>query len=111
MKKPGPRVLLVVVAAAAACFAVWLFPRESSVRETAPAKSRIRLAAALPAAAGASGNRTPVPEFGTEAYNKHILEHCRKWMESRNRDAGSLVALWDLTGDGSLLDEAAEKFP
>lgn len=32
-------------------------------------------------------------------------------MAARNRDAGSLLALWDLTGDEALLREAAARFP
>ena len=39
------------------------------------------------------------------------LERGRKWLESRGRDAASLVAMWDVTGDEALLLEAAEKFP
>ena len=53
----------------------------------------------------------PLPEWGAPEFNKMILERCAKWMESRGRDAASLVALWDLSGDERLLLEAAEKFP
>lgn len=33
------------------------------------------------------------------------------WLKARGRDAGSLVAMWDLCRDGALLEEAARNFP
>ena len=53
----------------------------------------------------------PWPKFGTSEFNRRALERGRKWLDSRGRDAGSLVGMWDLTGDESLLMEAAERFP
>ena len=52
-----------------------------------------------------------LPEFGTEAFNQLAKERGAAWMASRDRDAVSLLALWDLTGDEAILWEAAEKFP
>ena len=51
------------------------------------------------------------PEFGTPEFNKMVLERGAAWLATRGRDAASLVAAWDITGDTALLDEAAEKFP
>ncbi len=53
----------------------------------------------------------PWPEFGTPEFKKMALERGNKWLESRGRDAASLVAAWDITGEEALLLEAAEKFP
>jgi hypothetical protein len=53
----------------------------------------------------------PWPKFGTSEFNRRALERGGKWLTSRGRDAGSLIAMWDLTGDESLLNEMAEKFP
>src|SRR5436190_541375 len=110
MKNSRSRVLVVVVAVIAG-FVVWLFLRGGPAESNAPEKSGNRLTALPPAKVAAPGKQASVPEFGTDAFKKYILERGAKWMESRNRDAGSLVAMWDLTGDGSLLDEAAAKFP
>ena len=52
-----------------------------------------------------------LPEFGTEAFNQLAKERGAAWMASRNRDAVSLLAMWDMTGDEAMLREAAEKFP
>lgn len=51
------------------------------------------------------------PEFGTPEFQRMALERGQKWLDLRGRDAASLVAAWDLTGEASMLDEAAEKFP
>ena len=51
------------------------------------------------------------PEFGTLEFKSLVLERGRNWLSSRHRDASSLVAMWDITGDEALLAEAAEKFP
>ncbi len=53
----------------------------------------------------------PWPQFGTPEFKTMALERGKKWLESRGRDAASLVAMWELTGDESLLLEAAERFP
>ncbi len=53
----------------------------------------------------------PLPEFGTEAFKNHVAERGAAWLAARNRDAVSLLALWDLGGDEAALREAAEKFP
>jgi|GEM_PF-2870064 len=53
----------------------------------------------------------PWPEFGTPEFKRMALERGRKWLEYRGRDAASLIAAWDITGEESLLMEAAEKFP
>lgn len=53
----------------------------------------------------------PLPTFGSEDFNRLAKERGAAWMSARNRDAGSLLALWDLTGDEALLREAAERFP
>jgi len=52
-----------------------------------------------------------LPTFGTEAFNQLAKERGAAWLASRNRDAVSLLAMWDLTGDETVLREAAEKFP
>ena len=52
-----------------------------------------------------------LPTFGTEAFNQLAKERGAAWLASRNRDAVSLLAMWDLTGDKAILREAAEKFP
>lgn len=52
-----------------------------------------------------------LPTFGTEAFNQLAKERGAAWLASRNRDAVSLLAMWDLTGDEAILREAAKKFP
>ena len=64
----------------------------------------------LPAAKAAASS-DPLPEFGTKAFNQLAKERGAAWMASRNRDAVSLLAMWDLTGDEAILREAAAKFP
>ena len=53
----------------------------------------------------------PVPEFGSSGFKDYARERCAKWLATRERDAASLIAMLDLTGDNALLDEAAERFP
>ena len=61
--------------------------------------------------APATATTEALPTFGTEAFNKLAKERGAAWMASRNRDAVSLLALWDMTGDKAILREAGEKFP
>jgi hypothetical protein len=68
-----------------------------------------------PAKAKAKENAVRVPE-GRPAFDLKEWKHWAErdgatWLASRNRDAASLMAAWDLTGDESLLKEAAERFP
>lgn len=102
---------LTIFVAAVVVIVTWrLWPREEINPE---AESKPKAAAversSLPVAAKTA--EKPLPEWGTPEFNKTILERCAKWVESRGRDAASLVAMWDLAGEESLLLEAAEKFP
>jgi tetratricopeptide (TPR) repeat protein len=78
--------------------------RRTAGRGTVPATRVTGKKSALPPA-------EPWPKFGTSEFNRRALGSGRNWLDSRGRDAGSLVGMWDLTGDESLLAEAAEKFP
>ena len=51
------------------------------------------------------------PHRGTPEFNRIALERGKKWLASRGRDAGSLVAMWDVSGEKALLKEASERFP
>ena len=89
---------------------VWWFKSAAtlpvnSVPKAAPpviSKATIAPSAPLPEA---------LPVFGTPAFAKMAKERGAAWMAGRNRVAVSLLALWDLTGDEGILQEAAEKFP
>ena len=92
----------------------WWWPRDTTPPPTAlgaPVSGPIvRKPAALPGKTTAPPVAA-LPEFGTEAFNQLAKERGAAWMASRNRDAVSLLAMWDLTGDEAILREAAEKFP
>jgi hypothetical protein len=110
MKRPGPKVLI-LISVCIAGITLWLILRFGGTeQEGSPSKGRPLVAAASPAKSATSAMQASVPDFGSDAFKKYVLDRTAKWLESRNRDAASLVALWDLTGDESLLDEAAEKF-
>ena len=51
------------------------------------------------------------PAFGTPEFTTAALARGEKWLSARGRDAASLVAAWDLTGEESMLLEAADNFP
>lgn len=50
-------------------------------------------------------------ETGTPQFKTMARQRALPWLDARGRDAAGLIALWDLTGDETLLKEAAEKFP
>jgi hypothetical protein len=89
----------------------WLIFRTPPPDAT-PAKKPAPLEAAQPIATKPPDMPTEDwPEFGTPEFKAMAPERIRKWLESRGRDAASLVAAWDITGEESLLTEAAENFP
>jgi hypothetical protein len=110
MKKAGSRVLIAVIPAVAGGTALWFYLGPGPGGNSPPG-TRIQ-AVAVPSARDRDHRLTrAVPEFETKEFKAYALERCSKWMEGRNRDAASLIAMWDLTEDESLLNEAAEKFP
>lgn len=89
-----------------------------------PAAARLPRPENAPALAGrvpeSGGEKKPLeaepapgaaPEYGTAEFAGMAKARAAGWLASRGRDAGSLIAVWDVTGDGELLQEAAEKFP
>lgn len=110
MNKPETRFFVVLLAVVSGVV-LWLLLRPEPSGDSTRKKQRVPAGAKQPSKVSGAGTRETVPEFGTGEFKKHALERCRKWIASRNRDAASLVALWDITGDASLLDEAAAKFP
>ncbi len=88
----------------------WWKPRPPEPAETRPAPKPVvhQPAATVTPAPVTTG---ALPTFGTEAFNQLAKERGAAWLTSRNRDAVSLLAMWDLTGDETVLREAAEKFP
>jgi hypothetical protein len=109
--KPNTLRWLGVTAAATAAVLCWYFlsMKPDSVRRT-QGKGRVAPvhASGHPPASKSAG---PMPRFGTPEFNSVLLDRGRKWLDSRGRDAAGLIAMWDLTGDRTFLDEAAEKFP
>ena len=45
----------------------------------------------------------PLPVFGTAAFAAMAKERGAAWVGGRNRDAVSLLALWDMTDDENVL--------
>ena len=86
----------------------WWNPRPPEPAEARPAAKPV---VQQPAATVAPAPTEALPTFGTEAFNQLAKERGAAWLASRNRDAISLLALWDLTGDETVLREAGEKFP
>lgn len=99
----------ILLALGLACW--WWWPETPA--EPAPAvmerrtRQDVKKADNLHAIAGPAA----VPEFGTEEFKRFALEKSAPWLASRNRDAASLIAVWDLSGDEKLLEEAARNFP
>ena len=89
----------------------WWASRTPAPREVATTTSARKASLRQPKALPPPAATEALPEFGTEAFNQLAKERGAGWMASRNRDAVSLLAMWDLTGDGAILREAAEKFP
>lgn len=55
--------------------------------------------------------RNPPPKNDPGDFSEFDLRRYKKWMQTRGRDAACLVAMWDLTGDKNLLEEASREFP
>ena len=110
MKKPG-RIWAGGTGVAVIGLLCWLIFR-TPPPDTTPAKKPPPLEVAKPIATKPPDKPTEDwPKFGTLEFKKLALERGGKWLASRGRDAASLVAAWDITGEDSLLEEAAEKFP
>ncbi len=88
----------------------WWYPRPPELAGTRPASKPVVQRPAT-TVAPAPIPTDALPTFGTEAFNQLAKERGAAWLASRNRDAVSLLAMWDLTGDETVLREAAEKFP
>lgn len=104
------RIWLGVSASVAALVFCWyLFHEEPAPASTTGTRAVAAPLAPPPAVAAASVEKWPVR--GTAAFKRAALERGQKWLAARGRDAGSLIAMWDVTGDETILNEAAEKFP
>lgn len=84
----------------------WLLARRPS-----SARGMEKGTAPVARAAPAEADTVTLPAFGSPEFEQTFRERSAAWLEARGRDAGSLVALWDVTGDEALLREAAEKYP
>lgn len=51
------------------------------------------------------------PHFTDESFPAFIRERAAPWLESRGRDAPSLIAMGDLTGDWAFIEEAERLHP
>ena len=51
------------------------------------------------------------PEFESSDFKSLAARRSASWLQARGRDAAGLVALYDLTGDSAVLEEAAARFP
>lgn len=51
------------------------------------------------------------PVFGSGEFGRMLREGSLAWLETRQRDAGGLIVMWDITGDKTWLLEAADRFP
>ncbi len=88
---------------------VWLLTKPAPAAPVVPKKlTPPTVVKTVPAAAAAESG---FPEFGTNAFAQAAKERGAAWLAKRGRDAGSLVAMYDVTGDEALLKEAAEKYP
>ncbi len=110
--KRRPLIALTVFAFAGATWLCWIFFKQSPEAATPHAVTR----PSAPTQKRITNNQPaehadPWPEFGTPEFKMMALERGKKWLESRGRDAASLVAMWDVSGDEALLLEAAERFP
>ena len=94
-----------VAVIAAGGLAWYLMTRESNPR------ARSFLSPETNSSRGALQTKTPVPPFGTPEFKQRMLERSAAWLAARGRDARGLMAISDLTGDKSFLNEAVEKFP
>lgn len=56
-------------------------------------------------------SRVPSAEFGTPEFWQSALQRGNRWLDSRGRDAGGLIAMWNLTNDKSFLTEAIVNYP
>lgn len=104
--------LVLVCSLAGGLLGWYLLSRDSA--EAPPLRPSASAKLASPPAGQLKSGLAPAeawPEFGTPEFNKMVLERGAAWLATRGRDAASLVAAWDITGEASLLDEAAEKFP
>ena len=111
-RRPLIVLTLTVFAFAGATWLCWIFFQQSPEAATPQAVTRPSAPTQRPITKNQPAEHTdPWPEFGTPEFKKLALERGKKWLESRGRDAASLVAMWDVTGDEALLLEAAEKFP
>lgn len=90
----------------------WLIFKPAPPSDAPAASKRAPVAPPVPSLKSPSAKPAEAwPEFGTPEFKAMALQRGEKWLASRGRDAASLVAAWDITGEESLLDEAAEKFP
>src|SRR5687767_11981079 len=98
---------LAVLAATGAAVLCWFLLR--TVPDSTP-RAVTKVPASAPHVQGKPITAPPAdpwPEYGTPEFKRPTLERGRKWLESRGRDAASLIAMWDITGDEALLMEAA----
>ena len=106
----GRRIYLVMVAGVSGV-GLWYLMRSGSADHTPEHKAAVPSAMEHPVSPSNHKAAQSPPEFGSPEFNKYALDRMQKWLASRDRDAASLVAAWDVTGDENLLDEAAQKFP
>jgi hypothetical protein len=102
---------IVIVLAAGAAVGLFFLLRPATPEETDGKKHTLSAVQEKPRDAAEAASKEPAPAFGTEEFKEYALKRAAKWLAARNRDAASLVALWDITGDDALLDEAAQKSP
>jgi hypothetical protein len=113
MKRLPAAALVAVFLFIGSLWCIWWRSQTTVTESTPPAAQPVtpRIAASSPTTVPTPAKVEALPEFGTEAFNKLAKERGAAWLAERNRDAVSLLALWDLTGDETVLREAAEKFP
>ena len=99
------------ITAAGAAWLCWFFFRQEPEAITSHAAPRPTVQTQDPLTSQPATPAGPWPEFGTPEFKTMALERGKRWLESRGRDSGSLIAAWDITGEEALLLEAAEKFP
>lgn len=109
--KHRPLIVLAVITASGAAWLCWFFFKQEPDAITPHAVTRQTAQTQAPLTSQPAKPAGPWPEFGTPEFKTMALERGRRWLESRGRDSGSLIAAWDITGEEALLLEAAEKFP